>query len=113
MHIIDSHFHWKPRAVYERLSKRKGYPRIAPNERGGYTTWLKEGSAPSSNIGGNWFDLDRELEAIKKPGHDIGVVCSTGTFSVFFSQLPPEEGRDDAPDNSYCGRQHEPLRVIW
>jgi aminocarboxymuconate-semialdehyde decarboxylase len=96
MHIIDSHFHWKPRAVYERLSKRKGYPRIAPNDRGGFTTWLKEGSPPSSNIGSNWFDLDQELKTIKNPGHEVGVVCSTGTFSVFFSQLPPEEGRDAA-----------------
>jgi aminocarboxymuconate-semialdehyde decarboxylase len=96
MQIIDSHFHWKPRAVYERLSRRTGYPRIAPNDRGGFTTWLKEGSAPSSNIGGNWFDLDRELEAIQKPGHETGVVVSTGTFSVFFSQLPPAEGRDAA-----------------
>jgi aminocarboxymuconate-semialdehyde decarboxylase len=113
MHFIDSHFHWKPRAVYERLSNRKGYPRIEPNDRGGFTTWLKKGSAPSSNIGGNWFDLDRELEAIKKPGHEIGVVCSTGTFSVFFSQLPPDEGRDAAihwneemawAQNNYPGR---------
>jgi len=96
MHIIDSHFHWKPRAVYERLSRRKGYPRIEPNDRGGFTTWLKDGSAPSSNIGGIWFDLEAELEAIEKPGHDMSVVCSTGTFSVFFSQLPPEAGRDAA-----------------
>ena len=96
MKIIDCHFHWKPRAVYERLSKREGYPKISANERGGFTTWLKEGSSPSSNIGGNWFDLDQELAAIQQPGHDIGVVCSTGTFSVFFSQLPPEEGRDAA-----------------
>lgn len=96
MHIIDSHFHWKPRAVYERLSKRPGYPKIAANDRGGFTTWLKEGSAPSSNIGANWFDLDQELAAVQKPGHEMSVVCSTGTFSVFFSQLPPEEGRDAA-----------------
>ena len=96
MDIIDCHFHWKPRAVYERLCNRNGYPRIAPNDRGGFTTWLKEGSAPSSNIGRNWFDLDRELEAVQKPGHEMSVVCSTGTFSVFFSQLPPDEGRDAA-----------------
>ena len=114
MHIIDCHFHWKPRAVYERLSKRKGYPRIAPNDRDGFTTWLKEGSAPSSNIGGNWFDLDRELEVIQKPGHDIGVVCSTGTFSVFFSQLPPEEGRDAAihwNEEMAWAQTHYPGRV--
>lgn len=96
MHIIDSHFHWKPRAVYERLSKRQGYPKIAANDRGGFMTWLKEGSAPSSNIGSNWFDLDQELAAVQKSGHEMSVVCSTGTFSVFFSQLPPEEGRDAA-----------------
>jgi aminocarboxymuconate-semialdehyde decarboxylase len=96
MQIIDCHFHWKPRAVFERLSKRKGYPRVAPNERGGFTVWLKEGTPPSANVGGNWFDLAQELEAIQQPGHDIGVVCSTGVFSVFFSQLPPEEGRDAA-----------------
>jgi aminocarboxymuconate-semialdehyde decarboxylase len=96
MRIIDCHFHWKPRAVFERISKRKGFPRVAPNERGGFTVWLKEGTAPTANVGGNWFDLDRELEAIQQPGHDIGVVCSIGIFAVFFSQLPPEEGRDAA-----------------
>jgi aminocarboxymuconate-semialdehyde decarboxylase len=96
MRFIDCHFHWKPRAVFERLSKRKGFPRVAPNERGGFTVWLKEGTAPTANVGGNWFDLDRELESIQQPGHDIGVVCSIGIFAVFFSQLPPEEGRDAA-----------------
>jgi aminocarboxymuconate-semialdehyde decarboxylase len=96
MQIIDSHFHWTPRAVFERLSKRRGYPRVAPNERGGYTMWLKESSDPASDLGSNWFDLDRELEAIQRPGHDFGALCSTGTFSVFFSQLPPDEGRDAA-----------------
>lgn len=95
MRIIDSHFHWKPRAVYERLSKRKGCPRVAPNERGGFSVWLNEGR-PTSNSPASWFDLDGELEALDKLGHEIGVVCSAGTFSVFFSQLPPEEGRDAA-----------------
>lgn len=30
MHIIDSHFHWWPRAVFERLCKRKDYPCWSP-----------------------------------------------------------------------------------
>ena len=35
MHIIDSHFHWWPRSVFEALMKRKDFPRSAPNDRGG------------------------------------------------------------------------------
>jgi aminocarboxymuconate-semialdehyde decarboxylase len=96
MQIIDCHFHWKPRAVFERLAKRNGYPRVAPNDRGGFTAWLKEGAAPSSSISGTWLDLDGELEAIEKPGHDMSVISSMGTFSVFFSQLELKEGRDAA-----------------
>jgi aminocarboxymuconate-semialdehyde decarboxylase len=96
MQIIDSHFHWMPRGVFERLSKREGYPRVAPNERGGYTMWLKESSDPAAILGSHWFDLDRELEALQRPGYDFGALCSTGTLSVLFSQLPPDEGRDAA-----------------
>jgi aminocarboxymuconate-semialdehyde decarboxylase len=29
-------------------------------------------------------------------GHQVDVVCSIGPFSVFFSELPPEEGREAA-----------------
>jgi aminocarboxymuconate-semialdehyde decarboxylase len=96
MHIIESHFHWKPRPVYERLSKRKGFPRVVPNERGGFSVWLSDSAGPTSNSPGGWFDLDGELETLDKLGHEIDVVCSAGTFSVFFSQLPPDEGRDAA-----------------
>ena len=31
MHIIDSHFHWWPRSVFERFCKRKDFPR-APDQ---------------------------------------------------------------------------------
>lgn len=96
MHIIDSHFHWKPRAVYERLSKRDNFPRVVPNERGGFSVWLNDSAGPTSNSPGSWFDLDGELETLDKLGHEVDVICSAGTFSVFFSQLPPEEGRDAA-----------------
>jgi aminocarboxymuconate-semialdehyde decarboxylase len=29
-------------------------------------------------------------------GHEVGVVCSLGPFSIYFSDLPPDEGRDAA-----------------
>ena len=43
-----------------------------------------------------WFDLDKQLEHMDGLGHQVDVVCSIGPLSVFFSDLPPEEGRDFA-----------------
>ena len=36
MHIIDSHFHWWPRSIFDKLCRRKDYPRARVNRRGGY-----------------------------------------------------------------------------
>ena len=36
MKIIDSHFHWWPRSVFERFCKRSDYPKAEKNTRGGY-----------------------------------------------------------------------------
>ena len=36
MHIIDSHFHWWPRSVFEKLCKRQEFPKSRVNQRGGY-----------------------------------------------------------------------------
>jgi aminocarboxymuconate-semialdehyde decarboxylase len=97
MHIIDSHFHWWPRAVFETLCKRKSYPRTEVNPRnGGYTYWRREGV--ESPLGGwaEWFDLDQQLAHMDGLGHQVDVVCSIGPFSVHFSDIPPEEGRDAA-----------------
>ena len=97
MHVIDSHFHWWPRSVFERLCKRKAYPRTEVNPRnGGYTYWRREGI--ESPLGGwaEWFDLDKQLEHMDGLGHQVDVVCSIGPFSVHFSEVPPEEGRDFA-----------------
>src|SRR4029077_15541236 len=96
MHIIDSHFHWWPRSVSERLCKRTTFPRAHVNDRGGYT-YLREAKADYIlSSWTEWFDLDRQLEAMDKLGHQVDVVLSIGPFSVFFSELPPEEGRDAA-----------------
>ena len=96
MHIIDSHFHWRPRSVFEELCKSKVYPRAERDGKGGYNWWVREGDAYMVNIWPDWFDLDRQLEHMDALGHQIDVVCSIGPFSVYFSELPPEAGREAA-----------------
>lgn len=94
MRIIDSHFHWWPRSVFDALCKRQGFPRASVNGRGGYACPLGLGGDYVLNSWAEWYDLDRQLEHMDGLGHQIDVVSSIGPFSVFFSALPPEEGRD-------------------
>jgi len=96
MHIIDSHFHWWPRSIFERLCQRNGYPRAVPNARGGYDYWRREGSSAHLNSWAEWFDLDKQFEYMDSLGHQVDVVCSIGPFSVAFSDMPTGEGRDFA-----------------
>ncbi|MDH3239462.1 MAG: amidohydrolase family protein [Alphaproteobacteria bacterium] len=96
MHVVDSHFHWWPRALYERLCARKGYPRAARNERGGYTYWRIEGKDPAFDVTNVWFELDEMLARMDKLGHRVDVISSIGPICPHFSDLPTSEGRDDA-----------------
>jgi aminocarboxymuconate-semialdehyde decarboxylase len=100
MHIIDSHFHWWPRSVFEKLCKRKGFPTAVPNpEINGYNYLRTDGGRDSRyelRTWAEWFDLDRQLEHMDKLGHRVDVVCSIGPFSTHFSDLPGEEGREAA-----------------
>ncbi len=95
MHIIDSHFHHWPRSVWDALCKRTGYPHAEPNEAGGYEYWRKEGD-DRAFLGGwpTWYDLEGQLAYMDSLGHQIDVVCSIGPFSVVFSELPKDEGKD-------------------
>ena len=97
MRIIDSHFHWWPRAVFDSLAKRQGLPRAKANERGGYDFWGPSGREEKF-LGGwdEWFDIDEQLAHMDGLGHDIDVVCSIGPFSVTFSYMEKEMGRDYA-----------------
>jgi len=94
MHIIDSHFHWWPRSVFEVMCKRTEYPKSVPNEMGCYRTTLQEGVDCVLNSWPAWFDIDEQFEHIDGLGHQVDAVGSIGPFSVFFSALPLEEGRD-------------------
>lgn len=116
MRIIDSHFHWWPRSVFEKLAQREGYPRAALNDRGGYTYWGEEGrSGEPLASWPAWFDLDRQLEHMDGLGHQIDVVCSIGPFSIYFSDLPAEEGRDAALmwNEEMAGAQRRHPGRVW
>lgn len=96
MKIIDSHFHWWPRSIFEPLLKREGFPKAVVNARGGYTYHGADNRRGTVASWKEWFDLDEQLAYMDTLGHDISVVCSIGPLSIYFSELPPEEGRDAA-----------------
>lgn len=114
MRIIDSHFHWWPRSVFDALCKRATYPLCERNGRGGYNYVGHEGR-PSLNSWAEWFDLDRQLEHMDGLGHQVSVVCSIGPFSIYFSDLPPEEGRDAAMmwNEEMAGAQRKYPGRVW
>jgi aminocarboxymuconate-semialdehyde decarboxylase len=115
MHIIDSHFHWWPRSVSERFCKRKTLPRAHVNEKGGYTYLREENVDYVLSSWTEWFDLDRQLEHMDGLGHQVDVVCSIGPFSVFFSDLPGEEGREAAIhwNEEMAGAQRKYPGRVW
>lgn len=96
MHIIDAHFHWWPRSLFEALCQRKGFPRAERNVHGGYAYFRLEGREPTFNVRDIWFDLDALLERMDKLGHRVDVISSIGPISPHFSDAPVAEGRDDA-----------------
>lgn len=113
--IIDSHFHWWPKSVFEGLCQRKGFPRAERNESGGYRYWRREGEPPRFNAGGEWFDLDRQLEHMDGLGHEVKAVSSIGPLSVHFSDLPEEEGREVALqwNEEMAGMQRRHPGRLW
>jgi aminocarboxymuconate-semialdehyde decarboxylase len=96
MHIIDSHFHWWPRSIFEKLCRRKDYPLARVNTRGGYDYIRRADSGQHLNSWAEWFDLDEQFAYMDKLGHQVDVVCWIGPFAVAFSDMPVEEGRDYA-----------------
>jgi aminocarboxymuconate-semialdehyde decarboxylase len=114
MRIIDSHFHWWPREIFDHLCKRDRYPLCTRNARGGYNYVGHEGR-PSLNSWTEWFDLDDQLAHMDDLGHEVSVVCSLGPFSISFSDLPPEEGRDLAYmwNEAMAGAQRKYPGRVW
>ena len=115
MHIIDSHFHWWPRSIFEKLCKRNGYPSAKVNGDGGYDYQRRSGSGAHLNSWAEWFDLDKQFEHMDGLGHRVDVVCSIGPFSVAFSDMPVEEGRDYATmwNEEMAGAQKKYAGRLW
>jgi aminocarboxymuconate-semialdehyde decarboxylase len=114
MRVIDSHFHWWPRSIFEDLCKRRDYPLCEKNGRGGYN-YVGHPGRPSLNSWKEWFDLDEQLSHMDGLGHEVSVVCSLGPFSIFFSDIPPEEGRDQAMrwNEEMAGTQRKYPGRVW
>jgi aminocarboxymuconate-semialdehyde decarboxylase len=115
MHIIDSHFHWWPRAVFEKLCKRKEFPRATVNNKGGYDYIRAADASEHLNSWAEWFDLDEQFAHMDKLGHQVDVVCSIGPFSVAFSDMPIEQGRDFAAmwNEEMAGAQRKYPGRLW
>jgi aminocarboxymuconate-semialdehyde decarboxylase len=115
MRIIDSHFHWWPRSIFEKLCKRKDYPLARVNTNGGYDYQRRAGTGAHLNSWAEWFDLDDQFAHMDKLGHHVAVVCSIGPFSVSFSDMPVEEGRDFALmwNEEMAGAQKKYPGRVW
>ena len=115
MHIIDSHFHWWPRSIFDKLCKRADFPKARVNKRGGYDYMRRSESGKHLNSWAEWFDLDKQFEYMDSLGHRVDVVCSIGPFSVSFSDMPVEEGRDYAVmwNEEMAGAQKKYPGRLW
>ena len=115
MHIIDSHFHWWPRSVFDKLCKRQGFPSAGRNANGGYDYWRRDGAGAHLNSWADWFDLDEQFAHMDGLGHQVDVVCSIGPFSVAFSDMAPSEGRDYALmwNEEMAGAQRKYPGRLW
>jgi aminocarboxymuconate-semialdehyde decarboxylase len=115
VHIIDSHFHWWPRSIFDKLCKRKDFPKARVNKRGGYDYIRRQDSGAHLNSWAEWFDLDKQFEYMDGLGHQVDVVCSIGPFSVAFSDMPLAEGRDYALmwNEEMAGAQRKYPGRLW
>jgi aminocarboxymuconate-semialdehyde decarboxylase len=94
MKIVESHFHCWPRAVFETLCKKTGYPRAEPDGAGGYNYYRSLGCPYVLAAPAVWFDLDAQFAYMDSLDHNVSAVGSIGPFSLHFSDVPAPEGRE-------------------
>lgn len=94
MHIVDSHFHYWPRSIFDWLLARRDYPKAIPNDRGAWTYVGTGGRSGTIASWPAWYDLDKEFEHMDKLDHQVDVISSIGPLSVCFSEFPVETGRE-------------------
>ena len=115
MRILDSHFHWWPRSVFERICSSKTYPRAQRNAKGGYTYWRKESGEPAFDVTSVWFELDKMLARMDDLGHQVDVISSIGPISTHFSDVPAAVGREHAMlwNEEMAGAQRQHPGRFW
>jgi aminocarboxymuconate-semialdehyde decarboxylase len=86
MRVVDSHYHWYPRAHFEKLAALAEYPR-AVRDGDGYKYYFNNGRS-FIPIPAVWFDLDAGLAASDATGHDITAVGTSGVLSGMLDQTP-------------------------
>jgi aminocarboxymuconate-semialdehyde decarboxylase len=96
MNVVDSHFHWWPRSIFEALCKRSGYPRAEHDGKGGFNYYRRADCTYVLPVWPAWFDLDDQFRYMDETGHHISGFGSIGPFSVHFSDLPKAEGKEAA-----------------
>ena len=88
MRIVDSHFHWYPRAVLEKLAKRtSGFPRAVLNGDTGDFKIESGLEVPISAASARWYDLDGLFASENSHGYETDVVCSAGPIGAMFSSV--------------------------
>jgi aminocarboxymuconate-semialdehyde decarboxylase len=93
---IDTHFHWYPASIYERLSKRGEYPRAVKVGNGYRYLYTPDQGGDRSPI---WLDLEGGFAAADAAsGPETTVVNTTGTFEGLLEQLPLDLGLEIAAD---------------
>jgi len=92
---VDSHFHWFPRAHFERMISRTSLPRVERNGEG-YNYLYDGGLLPMWPA---WFELEEGLaESRAATGDDMSVISTTGVMAGLFDMVPLAEGVDLAAD---------------
>jgi aminocarboxymuconate-semialdehyde decarboxylase len=95
--ILDSHFHWWPRSIFDALCERTTYPRAERDGKGGYRYFRAPDTMSFLPVWAEWFDLDKQFEHMDALDQGrIDAFGSIGPFSVHFSDLPVSEGREAA-----------------
>jgi aminocarboxymuconate-semialdehyde decarboxylase len=84
--VIDTHFHWYPASIYERLAERSEYPRAVQVGDGYRYLYTPDQGGDRSRI---WLDLAGGFAASEAAsGPETTVVNTTGTFQGLLDELP-------------------------
>lgn len=97
MRAVDTHFHWFPRAHFEKLAVRAEFPR-AERDGDGYKYYYNSG-ASQGRLWPAWFDLEAGLAASDAAvGDEVTVLATAGVLSGLIDSAPLADAVDLATD---------------